>query len=485
LLAGSAPAATLRLAIPNPPIGRGNPYQAPGPANAFVAPAVFDALTTVDGDGTVRQALALSWSSDAEARVWTFRLRPGVSFSNGAAFDADAVVSALRYLTGTPLPADLVPLEFAEVAGFRVLDPLAVEITARRPLPLLPRIASVLFVVEPQAWARLGPQGFAAAPVGTGPFKVERWGSAGVTMSAARTSWRAPRLDGLEIVFQQDATARLQGLLAGRLDIALSLSAEDRLPIEDRGGRLLAVPVPAVTALFFLTAKPGSPFADVRVRRALNYAVDKERLVRSFFAGAVPVAGQPAAHNVLGYDPAIGAYPYDPARAKALLTDAGHGDGFAFTLEAVVGSSGTDGAIYQQIAQDLAAVGVHMTVRSVPGLRLGQNFRTGQWDGEAFAFFTTAEPTLDGVNALKYYTCDFTPRMFCDPDAAPLFAAAAAATTLDTRAAAARRLMARTHDQAPALFLYESPRFQGVSARVKDFRMDGARIAFEALDLAP
>jgi ABC-type transport system substrate-binding protein len=269
-------------------------------------------------------------------------------------------------------------------------------------------------------------------------------------LSAFPGSWRAPKAEALEIVFQQDATARLQALLAGRLDIALGLAPEDRDPIEAAGGKLMAVPIPSVTALLLLAAKPGSPFADVRIRQAINYAVDKERLTKTFFAGAIPPAGQPAARTVVGYDAAIAPYPRDVDRARKLLAEAGRPDGFAFTVEAVVGSSGSDGAIYQQIAADLAEVKIRMEIRNVPGLRFGQLFRGGTWDGDAFAFLYGAEPTFDSIRALKYYTCAWTPRMYCDPIADKLIAIAEAATTIAARDAAARAVNARFHDQAGA-----------------------------------
>ena len=484
-IAAPAQAETLHMAIPNPPFARGNPYQAPGPAATYVMPAIFDALTVIDGQGGLHPGLALSWSSDAAARVWTFKLRPGVEFSNGAPFNAEAVVAALDYLTKQPQASDLVPLEFVDIADYRAIDPLTIAISTRRPMPLLPRAASVLFVVEPETWRTLGPQAFAGAPVGTGPFRVDQWGAAGIKLSAFKKSWRAPKMDALEILFQQESTSRLQGLLAGRIDIALALGPEDREALADRGAELRAVPIPSVTALIFLTAKAGSPFADVRVRQAVNYAVNKERLAETFYGGDVLVSGQPATRTALGYDPGIRPYPYDPARAKALLADAGFGNGVSFLLEAVVGSNSSDGAVYQQIAQDLALVNVRMTVRSVPGVRFGQVFRTGAWEGEAFAYLFGAEPAFDGIRALKYYTCGWRPQMYCDPEVEPLFVAADAAESLEARAAIAQRIMARYHDQAPGLFLFESPRFHGVSGRISGFSMENARIAFESIFRSP
>ncbi|MDX2225092.1 MAG: ABC transporter substrate-binding protein [Rhodospirillaceae bacterium] len=481
--AGPAATAELRVSIPSPPFNRGDPFQAPGPPNLYVAPAIFDALTRIDGDGRLHPVLATAWRGSDDARTWTFTLRRGVTFSNGRPFDADAVVAALTYLTGDPLPSDLNAIEFANVAGTRALDSHTVEIVSRTPAPMLPRVASVLYAVEPATWRLLGPVDFSYRPVGTGPFQVSRWGAAEVTMTANRASWRPPRVDALTIHFQQDATARLQGLLAGQIDIVMGASPEDRGVLEAAGARVHVVAIPAVVALMLNATKPGSPFADVRVRRAVNFAVDKERLVRVFYGGAVAPAGQPAARVALGYDPELAPYPYDPARATALLREAGYGDGFAFTLEAVVGSTGGDGAVYQQIAADLARVGIAMEIRPISNARFGQSFRGGVWTAEAFSFFFGAEPAFDALRPLVYYRCGWPNATYCDPEVEPLFAAADAAATLDARAQVSRRIMARYRDQGSALFLYDAPRFHATGPRVTGFRMDHNMIHFEDIAL--
>ncbi|MCB2109133.1 MAG: ABC transporter substrate-binding protein [Rhodobacteraceae bacterium] len=485
LLFGTAQAAELHVSIPSPPFGRGDPFQAPGPPNLYVAPAIFDALTVIDGGGNLHPALAISWHASDDGRTWTFDLRHDVKFADGTPFDADAIIAALDYLTGEHLPSDLNAIEFENVVGYRAVDPFTVEITSRVPAPLLPRAVTVLYAVQPELWRKLGPVDFSYRPVGTGPFKVERWGTAQVDLAAHAESWRPAKVGAMTVHFQQDATARLQGLLAGQIDIALALSPEDRSAVEASGGAMHVVVPPAVVGLMFVATQPGSPFADARVRQAMNYAVDKTRLVQVFYEGVVDPSGQPAARAALGFNPDIVPYPYDPTRARALLAEAGYANGFSFSMDAVVGSTGSDGAIYQQIASDLAAIGVSMSIRAISNARFGQNFRGGNWDAQAFSFFYGAEPAFDALRPLKYYRCDWPNTAFCDPAAEPLFDAAAAATTLDDRAAAARQVMARFHDQASALFLYEAPRFHATSKRVDRFHMDHHMIRFEDVTFAP
>ena len=474
----------LRVAIPSPPFGRGDPFQAPGPPAMYTSPAIFDALTWIDGKGGLHPALATSWSVSEDGRTWTFKLRDGVTFSNGRPLDAAAVADVVRVLTINPPVSALNAIEFEKVAGVRALDTLTLEIVSRGPAPMLPRAASILFVVEPDLWRRLGPQGFSSQPVGTGPFKVVTWATEAVRMQAHRESWRAPKVEALTVWFQQDATARLQGLLSGGLDIAMAVGLEDRATIEAEGGTVHTAILPAVVGLMLNATQKGSPFSDVRVRQAVNYAVDKQKLIDAFYGGVVAPVGQPGASVALGHDPDVVAYPYDPARARALLAEAGYAGGFSFAMDAVVGSSGADSAIYQQIASDLAAVGVKLETRSISNARFGQSFRGGGWEAQAFSFFFGAEPAFDALRPLKYYRCSWPATTFCDPTVEPLFAEADSAPTLDGRAQVARKIMAHYHDQASALYLYEAPRFHGTAKRVRGFRIDHSLIHYEDIEIA-
>jgi peptide/nickel transport system substrate-binding protein len=470
VLAGAAQAETLRLAVTAMPIQMGNPFRSTGVPNVFTMSAIYDALTNMDADGVPRPWLATEWQAETPT-TWVFRLRPGVAFSNGAPCDAAAVVASARYLLSPEAAADLVASDFKNVAAVEARDPLTVVFRLKSPDALFPRIVTLLNVIEPKAWAALGREAYAQAPVGTGPFQVTGWSKAGGKLAAVKTSWRAPKVDGLEILALPDATSRVQGLLSGRIDIAMALGPDDRDIVTGGGHRLVAYPIGGVMGFAFIATRAGSPVADVRVRRALNYAVDKQAIVDGLLGGVGAVSGQPAAHAVFGFDPAVAPYPFDPAKAKALLAEAGYGQGLSLVAEVVPGTIAADAQVFAQVAADLARVGVTLTIRATTFPTFSRHYRQGDWEGDAQGMYYNADPTLDALRAIKMHRCEWQPAWYCDPQASPGIAAALAAPDVDSRRRLTQAVMARYHDQASALFLHELSGYVGVAARVEGFRI--------------
>ncbi len=480
-----APADTLRVAIATLPPAFGNPHSGTNMPTIVTWAAIFDALTYVDAKGELRPWLALSWESTSPT-TWVFRLRPDVVFSNGEPFDAEAVVATIAYLTSKEAAGESVAQEIRSVASAKALDPLTVEITTRTPDPILPRAFATVRIVAPKAWESLGRDGFAKAPVGTGPFKLaapQDLRANGVTLVANETSWRKPKVARLELLAIPDETARLQALLSGRVDVALGLGLENREPIEERGGRIHVAPGPNVMVVAFVTVKE-SPLKDVRVRRALNYAVDKQALVDALYGGATTVASQPAPPQASGYDPAIEPYPYDPAKAKALLAEAGYAGGFDLTIEAVTGGV-TEAAMYAAVASDLAKIGVRATVRSIPTPQLIRYIQRGGFKGEAFGMDYGTAPSLDALRPLRLHSCQWRVPWNCDPAIMPLLEAAQAEFDPGKRLDLTRQVMRRWHDDAPAIFLFDIVGSTGLGPRVTGWRVENNLIRYDEAGLSP
>lgn len=471
-LSGGGPvaAATLRLAVTALPIQLGNPYHSNGVPGIFVLNAIFDALTNIGPDGEPRPWLATEWNAETPTR-WVFKLRPGVTFSNGVPFTADAVVNATKFLISPDAAGERTAEEFTNVSGAEARDALTVVFTLRAPDVLFPRAVSMLNVVEPGAWSRLGREEFAKHPVGTGPFQVQAWKPAAATLTAFKGSWRAPKVDALEVLALPDATSRVQGLLSERIDLAMILGPDSTDTVESAGHRMLIYPLGGVMGLAFITTKDKTPVKDVRVRRALNYAVDKERIVKVLLNGAGKVSGQPATRTGFGHNASVAAYPYDPAKAKALLAEAGYPNGLSLMLESVPGTIAADAQVFEQVAADLARVGVTLTIRVTTFPTFSRHYRQGGWDGDAFGMYYNADPTLDPLRGIKGHSCFSEHPWFCDATIMPTFTAALGAADIATRARLTAEIMARYHDQAQSLFLFEVSGFMGLAARVKDFRI--------------
>jgi peptide/nickel transport system substrate-binding protein len=455
----------LRVAITALPAQVTNPFRYSGLPAALVTDAIFDGLTAIDRQGAPQPALALRWEQ-RDTRVWRFYLRPGVQFSNGKPFTSDAVVFAIDYLKSPEASAENLRTELANIVDAAAIDPLTVDLVTAAPDVLLPRLVSMLRIVEPSQWRRLGRVGFAREPVGTGPFRVDRTGPTAIRLSAFADSWRRPRVKRLEFLAVPDSIARVQALQSRRVHIAMMLGPDDLPNLELTGERLLVYPTGGVFGVVFITTGADAAVRDVRVRRALNHAVDKRAIVRSLLKGRERPAAQPATHETFGFDPTLDPYPYDPARAKALLAQAGYGSGLAITMEAVPGTVAADSAVLQQVAAYLSKVGVKLTIRAVTFATYNQHYLSGGWAGQAFAVNYLSSPTLDALRPMSRHSCLWTAPWYCDTEVMPLIEAAQASVNLESRRDLTRQVMRRYHDQAAAIYLHEVSGYIAHSPRV-------------------
>ena len=319
-------AATLRVALPAFPRSLVNPIGSTSLPALYTFAAIFDALTYLDGNGTLQPALAVSWQRQGP-NVWRFKLRPGTRFSNGEPLNAAAVAQTVEYVKSPEAAGFTVAATLASIASARVIDELTLDIATSHPNLFLPRELSDLRIVAPAAWAIRDGRRVVAEPIGTGPYAVRSWDAGSIELTAFDESWRPPSVPRLELRALPDPASRVQALLSGGVDVALTLVPEDREQLVAAGHRMDAVPHSSVLGLSFVTTR-FEPLQDVRVRRALNYAVDKQQLARLFMGDAVEPASQFVVPTAFGHDPSLRPYPFDPDRARALLREAGYGDGF-------------------------------------------------------------------------------------------------------------------------------------------------------------
>lgn len=487
LVAGAAGAAheprTLRVALELLPRAFANPHTTSLSPTIFSIAALYDGLTRFDDDGNLSPALAQGWER-IDPLTWRFRLRPGVTFSNGRPLTADAFVTAVNYLSSADAARENLPREIPYLKSARRIDDLTFDLVTTEPIATLPRQATAIMAAEPDAWRQLGRDGFSRAPVGTGPFKiasmdVNRW-----ELTAAPGAWRAPKVDRLEFVALPDALARVQALAAGRVDVAMSIGPDNADALGAAGGRLGQFTGPTVVAISLMTVR-GGPMADVRVRRALNHAIDRQRIVEVLLVGATVPTGQPAPRRALGYDPAIAPYAFDPDLARRLLAEAGYPDGFTFTLAAPISASANDSLVYVQIQADLRDIGVAMTIDTLPlPVFLERSSRTTH-TSEAFTLAWTSWPAMDILRPMRGHSCLNPAPFYCEPSVTPMITAAIAEMD-EAVAVNMRRTLARHyHDQASGIFLYELPILVGLGPRVENFEMFGYRIHYDRIRLGP
>lgn len=474
----------LRIGTQVLPDSRGNPYTNFGGALMMLWGTMFDTLTIIDDrTGKVSPQLALSWE-ETSPTTWRVKLRDGVVFSNGAPFNADTVVAVANFLKSPEAQAFRIALQFEGIEKAAALDPLTVEFTLKRPDPVFARLLSFFWMIEPGQLQKLGIAGFANAPVGTGPYVLSDWRNERAVFTKNPSSWQKAPTDRLEFITMADTTSRVKALVAGSLDVVIQMAPEDAQQVEAGGGRALNVPLASVTTLAFIQTRPeDSPLKDARVRQALNYAVNKEAIAAIIMGGAATPSGQLASRGILGHDPSIAPYPYDPAKAKALLKEAGYENGFSFTLNLIAGGSMAELASYQQVAADLAAVGVAMKLEAVAPPIYARNFVNGKWSGDAFVLTYNGELLWDGLWALRFSSCMNANGWFCDREIQPVIEAAFAAPTLEERERLTQQVMRRYHEQAYALTLFETVRISGIGRAVARFGLSHNRLRFDEIEM--
>jgi peptide/nickel transport system substrate-binding protein len=460
---------SLRLGFTALPPAKGNPYNTTATTAYTFFTAIFDPLTQIDDKGVVHPWLAAEWMPLNET-TWHFKLRPNVTFSNGEPLNAAAVKTTFDFLLSPAAVAQTVARDIEFISAARVIDDLTVEITTKTPNILLPRYLAGINIVAPKHFATLGIEGFAQDPVGTGPFKVETWGAERVVLEAFTSSWRAPKVDRLEILALPDATSRIQALETKRVDVATNISTDEKPRLEAEGYRFHSRNPTRVMVVAFEANREGSPFRDVRVRQAMNYAVDRQAIVDKLLSGLTRIASQPAAPTAVGYAPELKPYAYDPAKAKALLAEAGYPNGFSFMMEVPSGQLANDAAVAQQVAVDLANVGVKVEIREINFGQVVRNMTQGNWKGLAmYTDFATA-PALDFGRSITRHSCGWATPWFCDRSIEPVIAEAERTFDEARRTALTRQISTHYRDVASSLFLYPGVSLDGLSPRVRTWQ---------------
>jgi peptide/nickel transport system substrate-binding protein len=284
------------------------------------------------GTTDIEPRLATGWRVSPDGKTWTFQLRDHVQFHDGTVFDADAVVFSFERLLEAGHPNYLGTSGgywrtlLKDVQKVVAVDPRTVEIHVARPYsPLLGDLA-MFPMVSPAAVKRWG-DAFVSHPVGTGPFAFEEWNK-GEQVVVHRFSdyWgKQPYLDRIVFDVDPDARQRLIDLESGSVDLAMTILPDEQ-PFVELHPDLVLVYTPGndVTYLAMNTTKP--PWNDVRVRRAANFAVNKEPIVKLAYQGRAVPADSPLPPTEWAYHQPRVRYGYDPAAARKLL-DAAIADG--------------------------------------------------------------------------------------------------------------------------------------------------------------
>jgi peptide/nickel transport system substrate-binding protein len=472
----------LRVALVGLPNRQGIGHDAFGESTVNLISAFYDSITYNDLTGTVSPGLAVGWQAQGND-TWVVKLRPNVKFHNGRAFDAAAMVENIEFMLSEKGQIYSGTRNIIGVAGARAVDATTVEIKTKVPSPILPRMLAILFPMEIKAFTEMGADVFARQPVGTGAFRLTSYQPGKVEGVAFNNGWRAPKVQRISFNEIAEVPQRVQGLTSGQLDIALALGPDNIAQIQGAGGKLAIGPTNNTMTMMFNIVRPG-PLQDVRVRQALNYAVNKEAFVKNVVRADTRVATQPSTSIMSGFDRTLQPYPYDPARAKVLLAEAGHGNGLKLSAEIITGIAEFSD-MFQHIASDVKQVGVDLELKIIsrPDLvskMLGQK----QWESDAFSMQYEGFPTNDAMRNMLNHSCmAFTRAWNCFREIMPRIEAANGEFDLAKREELMRELMKFYRDQATALYMYERVQIDGLGRNVEGYAQVNRAITWHDIAL--
>jgi peptide/nickel transport system substrate-binding protein len=433
---------------------------------------IYETLYTVNADGTgVRPWLATSYTLSRDKLTWTFELRPGVRFSNGQPVRATDVVYSIERARKSTMGFGYVDAAIASVRAPN--DHTVVVSTKYRWAPLLADLSLFVNGVVPRDLDGEPPAAFFQHPVATGPFTVVRW-ARGEYLLLRRDPhyWQhgKPYLDQAEFRVVAHDSSRLARLASGEAQI-VEAQAADVAALHDTAGEVPAV-FPSTRTDVLLPNEHYKPLADVRVRRAIAYAIDGSAIVNAVLDGEGRPANSTFPEGVPFYNPANPGLTFDPARAKEELARSAYPHGFK--LEFLTSSDPSYTEIARGIQEELAPLGINVTIRTVAPTDL---FPLQQ----KFDYQLSIDYwTMDIPDPDEYATYSLTPNSgahafytsFRDPRMTVLVERAESTFAPSTRAALYAEIQRLADGDVPQIPLYYSPYVYGVESNVHGFRVN-------------
>ena len=384
LAAAPAGAQTLTLGSAAPVTTIDPHFHNVGPNNALTM-HIFDRLVERDGRARPRPSLAESWRVVSE-RVWEFKLRPNVTWHDGRPFTADDVVFTFSRVPNVANSPGGFQGFLRAIERVEVVDPLTLRLHTRAPHPLMPLDLASVSIISRHAAEGAGTEDFNSgrAAIGTGPYRLVSYRSGDrieMTRNDAYFGGAEPWARVSYRIVNNDA-ARTAALLAGDLDLIEQVPTSDLARLR-RDNRVTVTEIPSLRTVYMapdytrdggtplVTDNAGqplavNPFKDVRVRRALSMAINRQALVDQVMEGAATATAQWLPEGAFGYNPRVRPRAYDPDGARRLLAEAGYPNGFRVTVHTPNDRWPNDARLTQAIGQMWTRIGVRTQIDALP-----------------------------------------------------------------------------------------------------------------------
>jgi peptide/nickel transport system substrate-binding protein len=435
------------------------PTSLDGNYDTLVVPAqinanLYDGLFTMDQNLKPIPDLATKYTQPTPT-TYKMDLRRGVKFSDGSTFTSADVINSFDRISNDKKLASKQASYVSNIASITANGSYAVTFKLKEPdTSFIKALASLLFITPKKAIQTVGDAKFAAHPVGTGPFKLAEWVKGDhLTMDANCRYWKGkPTVSRVVWRFVSEPATALASLQSGQTDMVPYIGTDLAQSLKGRSG-FKVTSVPGVRALFVGMNTSTGAARDPRVRLALNYAINKKAIVDDLLKGGAVPSGQVASKPVFGYSPSTDPYPYDPAKAKQLLREAGYGGGLTLTF---YNDRPLVNLIWQAVGDQLKAVGIKVRLKSDANY-FANTFLKKKMGANTLYMQGCSSLTLDADFCMGL-TFDSTRRglYFHSPETDQLISKARGASDPKTRQATYDELMHKLHDAAPVIFLYST-----------------------------
>ncbi len=391
----------------------------------FMGYTLYDPLVAWDLSSATEPAklvpgLATKWYQDpTDQTKWIFELRQGVKFHDGSDFNADAVIFTLERALNDKSPAfdrlgrSVLIASLWPLVGYRKIDDYKVEMQTNGVNTLMPSLLNRVPIASPANFEKVGRdwQAYRKSPSGTGPWKMKAWTPRErAELERNPGYWnkdRIPKSERLVLLPIPDVSTRTAALLAGRVDW-IEAPAPDSLDKLRAGGCKIETNAIPHMWPYTLNLLPGQPTADIRVRKAMNLAIDRDSMVKLLGGLAAPAVGcVPSDHPWFG-TPSF-KIKYDPAEAKKLMAEAGYGPQKRLKTKVAISTSGS-GQMYplimnEFIQQQFAEIGIDMEFQVMDWNALLNTMRQGAKspEGSQFGAINVSWNTMDPHNAFMRF----------------------------------------------------------------------------------
>ena len=441
---------------------------------------VYEALVKLDEKGDFIPSLAESWEVAEDACTWTFHLREGVKFHNGENLSADDVVATfgrvLDPAIGGAFGTQGVYISYLGTAEIAAMDGLTVRITTGEPMADLLDLV-VAMPISPAGELDKLPHKY----VGSGPYFISELDKNEVTLKVFDDYWgEAPKYKDIHWIAESDSGNRVEALLNGDADIAAGLGVQEKERLEKDEEAKFHELESGLCIIFMCNCLKG-PCQDPRVRQALNYALDIDRIIAEIkLGGAAPLNGYLTPHH-FGYNPETPLYPYDQEKARSLLAKAGYRDGLNLVFDIPASMPDEAPMLAGMMAGQLEEVGISLEIVEHQDRAAYSQMVREKRINDACCFDSSPRSTFRVLREKIQSTLQGPWWQGYENAEVNVLIEQAQATISDLeRRKIYRRIYSIIRDDAPWIFLYRPILYWGTGTGIKDWepRADGLLIFY-------